>query len=854
MQTIQPAGTFARHLGDGYVRTTDGGAWLYWQMPSQPPVHDAAGWADRIKASRPLTVIMPRLADLAPKIPLMNRKALKGFYRKLHILAIATPQPFQPSPTLDDATQARLLRDYGQTWEHDRFTLIGIELNTGTGKQDASPWHRLTNLIMSANIDEEDANGGPPDQAFDTDRELIARILKDAGCTPPANGQMQRALAWWQTDRKPETVPIMVEHEHCHTFPSLRACRLGEDFKNTRVDCTTWGKRIPGSYPITFATLGALPFDGQNEHDEPDSDWAATLMASTQSGGQGAIALSIRGLVEPGAASREQIDRDKENVLDKAMKQAEDGRKTNLKVAGELEAVDDAYQADGKPWPTLIDARVHVAIPDVIERASQINYPGEIRLNPDRQDAVFQDMMIGSTVRYNPSPLYWPTPILAYAGVSGRSVGGEDMGLGRAADLPGALLGMSETDRQPVYVSPTAVSQTSKQPILACVGQVGSGKTYTMLHLACQWSMMPNPDNPRERLCGVFFNPKPVADDFGPFVRSQGGREYRLDDPSSEGILDPVRCMSHDHDYWDDMVNTAVEMLSQITGQNLDYQGELMAVIAYGLRRGADCTGEAVRIAYEDHRSGRDGGAVSDLILDLHPRLERLAASSALFRIIYATRHGGARLNASQGITLISAGGLNVIPEKQSTSAPSMIQRWVVRMAALGAAGAIIGRNGFVVIDEAWALLGDAYGAAIFERFGRLARAQKYLPIAASQKVDEFVDAGVSEYISRGLILGLPSRNEQSGRVSQAQAACMLFNQPTDGRLHARLTHEKVLDMESNEPDWDSLYALADPRSGRLLRGPVAYYVGLDGHAIPVEVRIPDTEMRLIKGASTRSK
>ena len=95
-RTIRQAGVNARHLGGGFVRTANGEAWQYMVMPSQPSVSDAADWGERLKAARPLTIIMPRLADLTPSIPLANRRALKSFYRPIHILAMSTPVRFEP--------------------------------------------------------------------------------------------------------------------------------------------------------------------------------------------------------------------------------------------------------------------------------------------------------------------------------------------------------------------------------------------------------------------------------------------------------------------------------------------------------------------------------------------------------------------------------------------------------------------------------------------------------------------------------------------------------------------------------------------------------------------------------------
>lgn len=148
---------------------------------------------------------------------------------------------------------------------------------------------------------------------------------------------MNRALAWWVTDRKPDPLEVMVERGHMHAFPDERTARLAEKLRDTRVDCATWLQthRDPRHLPMTIATLGALPFDGTSEHD-PRSAWAAHLLASSDSGGQGAVAISVRGLVEPGEISRDQIDKDKDKVLEQAIKQATDGHKANEGIAEEL--------------------------------------------------------------------------------------------------------------------------------------------------------------------------------------------------------------------------------------------------------------------------------------------------------------------------------------------------------------------------------------------------------------------------------------------------------------------------------------------------------------------------------------
>ena len=56
-------------MHNGFCRTVTGDAWLYGVMPSQPPVRDAASWADRVAAAQPWLTVMDRLASLAPRIP-----------------------------------------------------------------------------------------------------------------------------------------------------------------------------------------------------------------------------------------------------------------------------------------------------------------------------------------------------------------------------------------------------------------------------------------------------------------------------------------------------------------------------------------------------------------------------------------------------------------------------------------------------------------------------------------------------------------------------------------------------------------------------------------------------------------
>lgn len=290
----------------------------------------------------------------------------------------------------------------------------------------------------------------------------------------------------------------------------------------------------------------------------------------------------------------------------------------------------------------------------------------------------------------------------------------------------------------------------------------------------------------------------------------------------------------------------AVAMLSQITGgRHGDRNRELAltSIVGYGMRHGADCLGECVDMAYAEYTGrGPEAGTIAPLVTDIKPMLDRAVLNDPLMPLIYATEHGGAKLSVGEGLTLLSAGTMNIITEKEIDSAPSDVQRWVCRMMAIGASSLIVGRNGVFVGDEAWSLLLDDFGRSVIDRMGRLGRAQHYMALFLSQKADEFVEADVQDYVSKVYVMAIGAKNEGSGRESQAEAACRLAGQPLDGRMHARMMHDRFVDPDSRAPDWDSLYALRDPDTGRLLRGSIAYLsTGGGAPAIPIEVRVPDT-------------
>jgi hypothetical protein len=100
----------------------------------------------------------------------------------------------------------------------------------------------------------------------------------------------------------------------------------------------------------------------------------------------------------------------------------------------------------------------------------------------------------------------------------------------------------------------------------------------------------------------------------------------------------------------------------------------------------------------------------------------------------------------------------------------------------------------------------------------------------------------LSGYISRGIILPIQDPDE-------AAAACQIWNlEPTPERMEritGRATLGAAFANDGVAPNWNSMRALRDPKSGEVLRGAVGIYVDLAGRAVPVEIVLPQNFLRL---------
>jgi hypothetical protein len=323
-----------------------------------------------------------------------------------------------------------------------------------------------------------------------------------------------------------------------------------------------------------------------------------------------------------------------------------------------------------------------------------------------------------------------------------------------------------------------------------------------------------------------------TGSDHSAMVLARGGAVASLDDmTSADGIFDPLRFARSQ----DVGVELAVSMLVSIdpySGFAAQMEVQLYTAISHGVRNGATCIGQALQIAY------RDGKASKELIAPIWALLE----ASPMFRACVGLDPQSKGLSVADGITLIKVGNSHLdLPEPGNMGAATLMQRTalaLVRMMVFGSTMAMQGRGGVIHMDEAWVFLGA--GKAEVERLGRVARSMNVLGELYTQRVQDALKAELTGYISRIIIMHLKDEKE-------ALAACILANlEPTPERMAMITAGDTIGDGTSEAPNFNSLRALKDPRTGKVIRGSVGIYSDLKGRAVPVEFPLPKSFLDMV--------
>ena len=373
--------------------------------------------------------------------------------------------------------------------------------------------------------------------------------------------------------------------------------------------------------------------------------------------------------------------------------------------------------------------------------------------------------------------------------------------------------------------------------------------TMTLLSLAFQWMKIDSRSG-QGKTPVIFIDPKEDSD-FSDPVTARGGTVYSMDSDIANGTFDPLNVLQNP----EEAKEMAAIMLSNIfspSGTDSDMEISVTAMLDYGIKAGAKCCGVALATAYAAYqKGGRAAEGLPPNTPDVYAQVMRLLKSNQFLRIIVGTTQDVHPLKVSQALTLIKAGKRSIVPaEGSENTVTGRIQRWVLRMTVLGAGAAVRGRDGMVILDEAWVALGAGSGTVV-QQWGRLARSQRFTPVLASQKVDEFIDAGLAGAISRGILLSLGDPEETNGTTSPAKAALRLFSvDDSDGRIRSRMPLPPVKD--NGAPNWSSLQRLKNPNNPKeTIRGAVGYFEDNGALPVPVEIWIPPKLLSEISTTAT---
>lgn len=359
---------------------------------------------------------------------------------------------------------------------------------------------------------------------------------------------------------------------------------------------------------------------------------------------------------------------------------------------------------------------------------------------------------------------------------------------------------------------------------------VPTHNTMFLMHLADQFARTRNRRG--ERTPVAIFDPK-VGSSFESVVKYSGGTTVSLDNLiSADGMVDPIRCIPN-KEVAVQMANNLIMDVNPFGLAREDVEVALMRALSVGANNGAGSCLHALRIAH-------GMGMCPDLILQ---KVTELVESNPVFSSFCGAGETGPKLTAAEGITYFRVGDTNVEPSPgaQEPNLVERIKQGFIRAFMYASVEALRGRQGVLLIDEAWVIL--KHGAGELESIGRLARSMEYLPILFTQRVTDITNAELHGYISRGFILHMKDAKE-------ARAACELFGiDPTPAVINRITSEDRTGVGGAGGFNLTSLRPLFDDETGEVFRGAVAYYCDLNGMAVPTEITIARD---FLSDASTR--
>lgn len=464
---------------DGRLMGIDNSVWLIRSVPMSP-IADAKDSSKKLLGGQPIMDAFHNLSGLATN-RLGRRSSSRSTYRQFQLLTVDMPRYFR-APA--NHPLRRVYNDaFGKRVSKKRLCLMAVKLQDSLGN---GGWKSAVDSVVNTAVFAEPAQLSD----YDKDAEIVASCLDRAGLRETTTEEILLADAWWNRGDRSDT-PFIPHTDHLHVFPTNDSLRVIEDGHDqgelSMKDCRSWPENF-GAHSITFASMRGLDLESAGEMSVVDQHgaWVYDLIEA------GAMAVSVRGLVEPSRITRSELRRNrKAYIADIEERQRENkmSRAEQDERLQELSGMEDAYSSKNAP-ASLVDTSVVVAINGRPNNTVKIGGDSLAALDSmdDRQLRAWSEMTLCSAQRSNPNLQDLPSSAVAYSGVNGLSVVGDSPKMetdhidesgnetGRKISVPSILAGFTEKDWQPSWLSGTAASGVDKEPIAFVAGTTGSGK------------------------------------------------------------------------------------------------------------------------------------------------------------------------------------------------------------------------------------------------------------------------------------------------------------------------------------------------------------------------------------------
>jgi len=802
--------TATRQIAGDQIRVGEAGAWLYMACPTGP-ISDARTPENGLRFGAAIEAGLRRAATLTrvPPGPLARRRLLRSRYRAVHILLVNTLARFDPAGV---AAETELRQGFHDLLIPVHLLTLGVKLNqdlVGGPARLTDQVRRAVALLLGQ------TDSGEP---YRVDANRVRPLMSGAGMSTLSRRDLQIMDAWWSGGMHPD-VHVLPHPNHLHLYPDYAT---GHKAEQLDADCAAWPGPWQGDL-ISWATVEHMPA-GVVHGGDPNAWWGRRLIDA------GAVCVSIKGLLEPAAVTRREASvqlREAQQDLDRREARSELPEDEKRQLVDDLDMARSAMSADQDPPPQLIETSIEVGFAGRdgeggfdLEKISEMT---GLVLNPmeHRQRAAWWEAMPASKTVASPWLHEVNVPMVAYAGLGDLAV------LGDRPSATSVMVGLTEKDRQPVWLDWTALYRGAESSAAMALvsGAQGSGKT--VLLQSIYWQASKSRNDMGEWTPIIIADWKLASDLSDTVSMCPAHRIVSLDDLlATQGVFDPLAAGATPTAG----VSQAASYLLAVNPRSnqvslSDYASDVSNAIMWGAQRGARFTGAAIAMA------AQAGVPNADKVYQL---VSIQAAGSPMFTAFCGMDPDGEPLRAAEGVTYIKVGdsGFDVMGLRglsmDQMEIPDRVQVVLIRAFINSAINALAKRQGLLLCDEAWAAF--MAGPAQIGMMNRIIRELGVAAVFASQYVRDALEAKLAP----------PAWQIILADTDPAEAALALQLaklEATPARL-ARITAGARL--PGRAPNWGSLRTLTD-ESGNILRPPVGLVKAPDMEAIYTTIRLPDT-------------